>query len=90
MVDVPKGRDMSFYDSVQLEPKRQRFGLGFEDLNEELRIHHRPGINVPQQDNGVCQLNGKSSTEHALSLIAIADPTCRDALTASACEINLI
>ncbi|HTT40830.1 MAG TPA: hypothetical protein VMH32_24490 [Burkholderiales bacterium] len=44
---------MSFYGYVQLGPKRyrERFGLRFEDLKEGLRIHHRPGIDVSQQDN---------------------------------------
>src|SRR5215468_2219435 len=44
---------MSFYGYVQLGPKRyrERFGLRFEDLSEGMRIHHRPGIDVSQQDN---------------------------------------
>ena len=44
---------MSFYGYVQLGPKRylERFGLRFEDLNEGLRICHRPGVDVSQQDN---------------------------------------
>lgn len=44
---------MSFYGYVRLGPNRyrERYGLRFEDLNEGLRIHHRPGIDVSQQDN---------------------------------------
>ena len=44
---------MSFYGYTQLGPKRylERFGLRFEDLSEGMRIHHRPGIDVSQQDN---------------------------------------
>jgi itaconyl-CoA hydratase len=44
---------MSFYGYVRLGPKRyrERFGLRFEDLRTGLRIHHRPGIDVSQQDN---------------------------------------
>ena len=44
---------MSFYGYVRLGPKRyrERFGLRFEDLRQGLRIHHRPGIDVSQQDN---------------------------------------
>jgi itaconyl-CoA hydratase len=44
---------MSFYGYVKLAPKRyrERFGLRFEDLNEGLRVRHRPGIDISQQDN---------------------------------------
>jgi len=44
---------MSVYGYVHLGPKRyrERFGLRFEDVNVGLRIHHRPGIDVSQQDN---------------------------------------
>src|SRR6516225_11369983 len=44
---------MSFYGYVRLGPNRyrERFGLRFEDLRTGLRIHHRPGIDVSQQDN---------------------------------------
>ena len=44
---------MKFSGYVLLGPKRygERFGLSFEDLQEGLRIHHRPGIDVSQQDN---------------------------------------
>ena len=44
---------MSLYGYVRLGPKRyrERFGLRFEDLRTGLRIHHRPGIDVSQQDN---------------------------------------
>jgi itaconyl-CoA hydratase len=44
---------MSFYGYVRLGPKRyrERFGLRFEDLRTGLRIHHRPGIDISQQDN---------------------------------------
>ena len=41
-------------------------------------------------EHGTCQVNGKSSTERALGLIAIADPAFRDELTASAREMHLI
>jgi itaconyl-CoA hydratase len=30
---------------------RERFGLSFEDLRTGLHIHHRPGIDISQQDN---------------------------------------
>src|SRR5215472_15836877 len=30
---------------------REHFGLSFEDLHEGMRIRHRPGIDVSQQDN---------------------------------------
>ncbi len=30
---------------------RERFGLSFEDLNVGMRVHHRPGVDVSQQDN---------------------------------------
>ena len=44
---------MSFFGYVRLGPKRyrERFVLRFEDLSEGLRVHHRPGIDVSQQDN---------------------------------------
>src|SRR5215475_15072412 len=44
---------MSVYGYVHLGPKRyrERFGLRFEDVNVGLRIHHRPGIDISQQDN---------------------------------------
>jgi len=44
---------MSIYGYVQLEPGRyrERFGLRFEDLREGMRIRHRPGTDVSQQDN---------------------------------------
>jgi itaconyl-CoA hydratase len=44
---------MSFYGYVRLGPKRyrERFGLRFEDVSTGLQIHHRPGIDVSQQDN---------------------------------------
>jgi len=44
---------MSLYGYVQLGPKRYRecFGLSFEDLHEGMRIRHRPGVDVSQQDN---------------------------------------
>ena len=41
-------------------------------------------------EHGMCQVNGKSSAERALGLIAIADPAFRDELTASAREMHLI
>jgi itaconyl-CoA hydratase len=44
---------MSEYAYLRLGPKRYReaFGLSFEDLRIGLRISHRPGIDVSQQDN---------------------------------------
>ncbi|MBV8616517.1 MAG: hypothetical protein JOY66_22465 [Acetobacteraceae bacterium] len=44
---------MSLYGYVRLGPSRyrERFGLSFEDLREGMRIRHRPGIDVSQQDN---------------------------------------
>jgi itaconyl-CoA hydratase len=44
---------MSLFGYVQLGPDRyrERFGLSFEDLHEGMRIRHRPGIDVSQQDN---------------------------------------
>jgi itaconyl-CoA hydratase len=44
---------MSFFGYVRLGPNRyrERFGLSFEDLSVGMRIRHRPGIDVSQQDN---------------------------------------
>jgi itaconyl-CoA hydratase len=44
---------MSHYGYLRLGPNRyrERFGLSFEDLHTGLRIRHRPGIDVSQQDN---------------------------------------
>jgi itaconyl-CoA hydratase len=44
---------MSHYGYVRLGPNRfrERFGLSFEDLRTGLRILHRPGIDISQQDN---------------------------------------
>jgi itaconyl-CoA hydratase len=44
---------MSYFGYVRLGPNRyrERFGLRFEDLSEGLRIRHRPGVDVSQQDN---------------------------------------
>jgi itaconyl-CoA hydratase len=44
---------MSFHGYLRLGPSRyrERFGLSFEDLSTGLRILHRPGIDVSQQDN---------------------------------------
>jgi itaconyl-CoA hydratase len=44
---------MSDYAYVRLGPNRyrERFGLSFEDLRTGMRICHRPGIDVSQQDN---------------------------------------
>jgi itaconyl-CoA hydratase len=44
---------MSYYGYVRLGPQRYRecFGLSFEDLHEGMRIRHRPGVDVSQQDN---------------------------------------
>jgi itaconate CoA-transferase len=41
-------------------------------------------------EHGMCQVRGKSSTERALGLIAIADPAFRDELTMAAREMHLI
>jgi itaconyl-CoA hydratase len=44
---------MSLYAYVYAGRNRYRecFGLSFEDLHEGMRIRHRPGIDVSQQDN---------------------------------------
>jgi len=44
---------VSEYGYLRVGPKRyrERFGLSFEDLRVGLRIRHRPGIDVSQQDN---------------------------------------
>lgn len=44
---------MSRYGYLRLGPGRfrERFGFSFEDLHEGMRIRHRPGIDVSQQDN---------------------------------------
>src|SRR5215469_3591769 len=44
---------MSLYGYLRLAPNRyrERFGLSFEDLRTGMRISHRPGIDVSQQDN---------------------------------------
>jgi len=44
---------MSEYAYIRLGPNRyrERFGLSFEDLRTGMRIWHRPGIDVSQQDN---------------------------------------
>jgi itaconyl-CoA hydratase len=44
---------MSLYAYIKAGPNRyrERFGLSFEDLHEGMRIRHRPGIDVSQQDN---------------------------------------
>jgi itaconyl-CoA hydratase len=44
---------MSEYAYLRIGPNRyrERFGLSFEDLRPGLRIRHRPGIDVSQQDN---------------------------------------
>jgi acyl dehydratase len=44
---------MSEYAYIRLGPNRyrERFGLSFEDLRVGMHIHHRPGIDVSQQDN---------------------------------------
>jgi itaconate CoA-transferase len=41
-------------------------------------------------EHGLCEVRGKSSTERALGLIAIADPAFRDELNAAAREMHLI
>ncbi|HEX4172664.1 MAG TPA: hypothetical protein VHY82_09315 [Acetobacteraceae bacterium] len=44
---------MSEYAYIRLAPNRyrERFGLSFEDLRVGMRICHRPGIDISQQDN---------------------------------------
>ena len=44
---------MSRYAFLRLGPSRyrERFGLAFEDLCVGLRVRHRPGIDISQQDN---------------------------------------
>jgi itaconyl-CoA hydratase len=44
---------MSPYAYVKVGPNRyrERFGLSFEDLHKGMRIRHRPGADVSQQDN---------------------------------------
>lgn len=44
---------MSMFGYLKLGPGRyrERFGLSFEDLQVGMRIRHRPGIDVSQQDN---------------------------------------
>jgi acyl dehydratase len=44
---------MSEYAYVRLGPQRyrERFGLSFEDLRPGMRLCHRPGVDVSQQDN---------------------------------------
>ena len=44
---------MSMYGYVRLGPKhyRERFGLSFEDIKVGMRIHHRHGVDVSQQEN---------------------------------------
>src|SRR5690348_1814518 len=44
---------MSEYTYVRLGPHRyrERFGLSFEDLRPGMRICHRPGVDISQQDN---------------------------------------
>jgi itaconyl-CoA hydratase len=44
---------MSQYAYLRLGPNRyrERFGLSFEDLRVGMRICHRPGIDISQQDN---------------------------------------
>jgi itaconyl-CoA hydratase len=44
---------MSRYGYVRLGPRRykERFGLSFEDIRVGLRIRHRPGVDISQQDN---------------------------------------
>ena len=39
------------YVRLAADRYRERFGLSFEDLTEGMRIRHRPGIDVSQQDN---------------------------------------
>src|SRR5262252_5647223 len=54
-LETPKPGDaaMSLYAYVHAGRNRYRecFGLSFEDLHEGMRIRHRPGIDVSQQDN---------------------------------------
>jgi itaconyl-CoA hydratase len=44
---------MSRYGYAHIGPRRfkERFGLSFEDVEPGMRIRHRPGIDVSQQDN---------------------------------------
>ena len=44
---------MSQYAYLRVGPKcyRERFGLSFDNLHVGMRIRHRPGIDVSQQDN---------------------------------------
>ena len=44
---------MSLFGYTRVGPKRyrERFGLSFEDLSVGMRIRHRPGIDVSQQEN---------------------------------------
>jgi itaconyl-CoA hydratase len=44
---------MSLYGYLRLGPERyrERFGLSFEDVVPDMRIRHRPGIDISQQDN---------------------------------------
>ncbi len=44
---------MSLYGYLRLGPElyRERFGLSFEDVAPNMRIRHRPGIDISQQDN---------------------------------------
>jgi itaconyl-CoA hydratase len=44
---------VSYYAYLRLGANRYRgrFGLSFEDLRTGLRIRHRPGIDIAQQDN---------------------------------------
>jgi itaconate CoA-transferase len=41
-------------------------------------------------EHGMCDMRGKSSAERAMGLIAIADPSFRDELTAAARDMHLI
>src|SRR5260370_5071004 len=44
---------MSKFGYVRVGPRRfrERFGLSFEDVELGMRIRHRPGVDVSQQDN---------------------------------------
>lgn len=41
------------YLCIGSERYRERFGLSFEDVQPDLRIRHRPGIDISQRDNHV-------------------------------------
>jgi itaconyl-CoA hydratase len=56
---------MSLFGYLRLGPGRyrERFGLSFEDLRVGMRIRHRPGIDVSQQDNRDEALDGINNAQ---------------------------